>query len=466
MFKSLEEGLHWLNDRIDYERTKRMPYEERCLPLDRMRQLLTLLGSPEKRGGVVHVAGTKGKGSTSAMIAAILQKAGYCTGLFTSPHLEKFQERIRVNGQIITDAQTLRLLNILWPAVCQMEQQAAQERLPEKAPTYFEMLTAMALLHFVQEKVHAAVLEVGLGGRLDATNICEPFVSVITSISFDHTQQLGNTLEAIAAEKAGIIKPSVPVLSGVIQPGPREVIRQAAEAQRAPLLELEKDFRYRYQAPKNLQDVPGRGRMDFEYFGPGGPWRLEGVELGLLGRHQAANAALALATVARFRHAGWNISEQACREALAELDWPARCQLLRRHPAVLIDAAHNVASVEALLAVLEESFAPSRRFLIFGTTLDKDVPGMLRRLLPKFDEVLLTCYLGSERAMPVEELSRLAASIGGRPYPSAPTPAQAWERVRSLAQPEDLICVTGSFFLIGQLIPLLRTSAEKPASFP
>lgn len=464
-FGSPEKALDWLASRIDYERTRLMPYEERSLHLERMRDLLALLGGPERDLCVVHVAGTKGKGSTSAMIAAILQTAGYTTGLFTSPHLERLQERFRINGQTPTDEQTLQLLNAVWPAVCQMDQQAAARTPPEKGPTYFEILTALALLHFAQQKVQAAVLEVGLGGRLDATNVCQPFVSIITSISFDHTQQLGNTLEAIAREKAGIIKPGRPVVSGVVQPEPREVIRQVCQTQQAPLIEGEKDFRYRYQAPKNLPKGPSRGRMDFEYFGPGRPWRLEGVELGLLGRHQAANAALALAAAALFRQAGWKISEQDCREALAHLDWPARCQLLCRRPAVVVDTAHNVASVEALLAVLEESFAPGRRLLLFATTQDKDVPGMLARLLPKFDQVVLTNYLDSPRAMPVEDLGRLAQQIAGRTYPTAPTPDEAWEMIRALAQPDDLICITGSFFLVGQMLPLLRAAGEKNEPF-
>ncbi len=471
-FASLPEALHWLASRIDYERTRWMSYEERCLHLDRMGQLLALLQHPEKAFPVVHVAGTKGKGSTSAMVAAILQTAGYKTGLFTSPHLEKLPERIRINGQMVPDQDALQLFNLLWPSVCQMDQptgqappEAIRQQLPSPTgPTYFEILTAMAMLHFAQKKVQIAVFEVGLGGRLDATNLCQPIVSVITSISFDHTQLLGNTLEAIAAEKAGIVKPSVPVVSGVTQPGPREVIRQVCQTQQAPLIELQEHFCYSYQPPRNLPLSGQRGQMDFQYWGPGGPWHLEGVPLSLLGRHQAANAALALATVALLRQAGWKISEQACRQALAQLHWPARCELLPGRPALLLDTAHNLASVEALLEVLQESFVPGRRLLLFATTHDKDVAGMLTRLLPAFNEVILTNYLDNPRAMPVEDLLRLARQIGGRPYPAAASPAQAWEIARSLAQPEDLICITGSFFLIGQILPLLSSTSPTPPS--
>lgn len=454
-FASLQEALDWLHRRTDYERIRWMPYEEGALHLARMRELLARLGHPHQQLSVVHVAGTKGKGSTSAMIAGILQTAGFSTGLFTSPHLETFQERIRVNGQMATSEDILRLLTLIGPAVENMDRQGTERVPPEKGPTYFEVLTAMALVHFASQRVQATVLEVGLGGRLDATNVCQPLVSVITSISLDHTQQLGNTLESIAREKAGIIKSGVPVVSGVVAPGAQEVIRQVCQSQEASLLELERDFRYRYQPPKNLQAALSLGKMDFEYFGPKDHWQLEGVPLSLVGRHQAANAALALATIAQLRGAGWNISEEACREALAHLDWPARCQVLSRRPTVLVDAAHNVASIEALLAVLEESFSVSKRLLIFGTSRDKDVAGMLTRLLPKFDRVCLTSYLESSRAMPVEELRRLACQIGGREYPCAPTPAEAWKRTQALARPEDLICVTGSFFLVGQILPCI-----------
>jgi len=523
-FGTLQEALDWLTSRIDYERTRRMPPAERSFQLDRMARLLALLGHPERQFPAVHVAGTKGKGSTSAMVAAILQAAGYRTGLYTSPHLEKLQERIRINGQMPTDPQMLELLNAVWPAVCQMDRQTGQQggsdtdlsvgseiqghcssepsfpvgprscqrlppimrkgnstdsskwKLPDTlefpppsqgqpipsptGPTYFEILTAMGMLHFARQKVQLAVLEVGLGGRLDATNLCQPVVSVITSISFDHTQLLGNTLEAIAAEKAGIIKPGIPVVSGVTQPGPREVIRQVCQTHQAPWIELEKDFWYAYTPPRNLPRSAERGRMDFQYQGPGGPWRLEGVELNLLGRHQAANAAVALATVALLRQAGWQIPDGACRQALAQLRWPARCELLPAapgRPAVLLDTAHNVASVQALLEVLEESFVVGRRLLVFATTEDKDVPGMLDRLLPAFDEVVLTHYLDNPRRMPVEQLVRLARQIGGREYPAATSPAEAWEMAHRLARPEDLVCITGSFFLIGQILSVLRT---------
>ncbi|MEX0613266.1 MAG: Mur ligase family protein, partial [Pirellulales bacterium] len=204
-------ALHWLMGRINYERTALIAYQERQLKLDRMRQLLTRLGQPDAGMKIVHVAGTKGKGSTAAMIAGMLTAAGYRTGLFSSPHLERIEERFAVDGQPCTADELVALVNRLRPVAHAMDEEAAADGDPTAGPTYFDVTTAMALLHFVEREVDAAVLEVGLGGRLDSTNVCLPAVSVITSISFDHMKQLGNTLAAIAREKAGIIKPGVPV---------------------------------------------------------------------------------------------------------------------------------------------------------------------------------------------------------------------------------------------------------------
>src|SRR5262245_30142218 len=221
-------ALDWLMGRINYERTAFIPYQDRQLKLDRMRQLLTRLGQPDAGMKIVHIAGTKGKGSTSAMIAGILTAAGFRTGLFSSPHLERIEERFAVDAEPCTAAELVALVDRLRPVVRSMDEEAAAEGDAAGGPTYFEATTAMALLHFVERGVDAAVLEVGLGGRLDSTNVCLPAVCVITSISFDHTKQLGNTLASIAREKAGIIKPGVPVVCGVTDLEPQSVIAAIA----------------------------------------------------------------------------------------------------------------------------------------------------------------------------------------------------------------------------------------------
>ncbi len=261
--------------RINYERTATVPYNQRQLKLDRMRQLLVRLGQPDAGMKIVHVAGTKGKGSTSAMIAAMLTAAGYRTGVFSSPHLERIEERFAVDGQPCAAEELVVLVDRLRPVVQAMDEEAMREGDSTAGPTYFEITTAMALLHFVERKVDAAVLEVGMGGRLDSTNVCLPVVSVITSISFDHMKQLGNTLAAIAREKAGIIKPGVPVVCGATEPEAQAVIGAVAREHGCRLIQLGEDFTFQYQrAATPLRGVPAppppeAGQGDKACGGPG-----------------------------------------------------------------------------------------------------------------------------------------------------------------------------------------------------
>ena len=466
-------ALEFLDRRIDFERFHTMPGPGRELKLDRMRALLDRLGNPQDKLPIIHVAGTKGKGSTAAMIAAVLQAAGYRTGLFTSPHLESIEERI--DGRPGTADQFAALVAAVRPAVEALDEQAAAAckkgtdpfyDLGDHGPTYFEIITAMALLHFVQCGVQAAVLEVGLGGRLDSTNVCRPLVSVITSISFDHVEQLGNSLESIAREKAGIIKPGVPVISGVTAAGPREVVRQIARDCNCPLLALGEDFQFEYHPPRHLEQQPVLGTIDFwatsefplplgEGQGEGQPIEFRDLPLALLGRHQAANAAIALATIQELIGQGWNIPEQAIREGLASVRWPARIEVVSRQPAVILDSAHNTASIAALMEVIKECFSVRRRLLLFATTRDKDHREMLKLLTDGFDDIAFTRYSTNPRALPPAELQAAAFEICGRRYPVFADTAEAWRHLRQSARGEDLICITGSFFLAGEMRKLL-----------
>jgi dihydrofolate synthase/folylpolyglutamate synthase len=418
---------------------------------------------------IFHIAGTKGKGSTAAMLAAMLSAAGRSTGLFTSPHLDRLEERMTVDGRCCAPEEFVELVDRIKPVVVEMDREAAAAG--ESGPTYFELTTAMALLHFARRNVAAAVLEVGLGGRLDATNVCRPCVAVITSISLDHTQQLGDTPAAIAGEKAGIIKPGVPVVSGVTDDEPREVIRRVCRERGCRLVELGVDFDFRYRPPQHLERAPACGRLDFSYRAGGRQWTLDDVPLALPGRHQAANAAVALAALAvvgpvfnrptsgddlesrptfdaESRPAYW---DSAIRSALANLAWPARVEVISRRPAVVLDTAHNAASVAALVRTLEESFSVERQLLLFATTRDKDLRGMLQCLLGRFDAVAFTRYVENSRSVPPEELAALAKELSGRDYPVFPNPATAWAAVRPQAGPNDLICIAGSFYLAGEM---------------
>jgi len=468
-----EAALRFLLSRIDYERARNVPYRPREFKLQRMRELLERLDNPQLGLPIVHVAGTKGKGSTAAMIGAALTAAGCRTGVFTSPHLERIDRRIAVDGRPCSGEELVAMVERVRPATETMDRAASETGADEIGPTYFELTTAMALLHFARGKVDAAVLEVGLGGRLDSTNVCTPRLSIITSISFDHTRQLGNTLRSIAREKAGIIKPGVPVVSGVIEEEPREVIREVCRRRGCRLVELGVDFDFTYHPPRHLERAPAAGRLDFHYPLSTIHYPLSAVHyplstihyplstihypLALLGRHQAANAAVAVAALAELRRAGWQIPEVAVRAGLAKAACPARVELVARRPAIVLDAAHNPASIDALLRVLEESFSPGRRLLVFAATEGKDVRGMLDRLLGRFDEVILTRYLTNPRAVPPEELAGLAAELTGRRYAVCSEPADAFDAIRESAGPDDLICITGSFFIAAEIRHLLAT---------
>ena len=451
-----ESASAFLRSRIDYERTSTVPYGHRDFRLDRMRELLARLGNPQDALRIVHVAGTKGKGSTAAMIASVLSAAGLRTGLYSSPHIDRVEERLAIDGAACPADELTRLVERLRDPVLALYDLPPPDPHTSNRPTYFEIITALALVRFAEARVEAAVLEVGLGGRLDSTNVCRPAVSVITSISFDHMQQLGHTLAAIAGEKAGIIKPEVPVVSGVTADEPRDVIAAAARANHCRLVELGRDFTFDYEPPRALEQAPAYGRLSFRSAAAGSECELTDIELSLVGRHQAANAAVALATLGELRRLGWPIPESAVRQGLAGVRWPARIEVLSRRPTVVLDAAHNVASIEALVTVLAESFTPGPRLLVFATTRDKDARGMLRALLPAFDQVIFTRYLENPRGTPIEELASISAELLDMTPELCPDPASAWRRAQELATPEHLICITGSFFIAAEVQAAIR----------
>lgn len=453
-----DQAVERLLGRIDYERTSAMPTPAAAMKLDRMRELLELLGNPQDKLEIVHVAGTKGKGSTSAMIAAVLTASGRRTGLFTSPHLESVEQRITVDGTPCSPADLVSLVEQVWPAVEAMDRHGAGE-----GPTFFEITTAMALVYFVAQKTDAVVLEVGMGGRLDSTNVCTPRVSVITCISFDHTKQLGETLGQIAAEKAGIIKPGVPVISGVVPEQPRDVIRDIAAERGAALAELQRDFHYAYHLPELRSAEPAFGTLDFSSQQTGQPMQLNQVQLGLLGRHQAMNAAVALATLVELERQGWTLPEMALRKGLAACRLPARIELMSRKPTVVVDAAHNVASAAALVTTLCESFPEKRRTLVLACTKEKDVAGMLAVLVPHFERLIITQYQNNPRSVPVEQLDHLAAAAGHTSRVVFNDTTAAWDYVRRTTTAEELVCVTGSFFIAAELRPIIA-SQPIPAS--
>ncbi len=438
------QAVDWVFGLINFERRDG---SRRDFRLDRTRALLEYIGNPHESIPVVHVAGTKGKGSTSCMLAAMLTSAGYRTGLFTSPHISRFEERIQVDG---TEPSADEFLH----AVQQL--QAAVQAANVGSPSYFEAAMLLAWLHFRARQVDIAVLEVGLGGRLDATNVCRPVACIITSISLDHTNVLGGTTELIAREKCGIIKPGVPVISGVRDESAAVVVQEVTAATPAPLLRLDVDIRATYFGPES----PGQPRTVSVVT----PWETHAqLESPLAGRHQADNLALAVGCADLLTHTDpqFRVPPDAIREGLRNVRWPARMEIVSETPLIVIDTAHNEASIAALCQAMSELSADRPRVAVFGTTQGKDVEGMLSHILSAFDIVILTQYLTNPRAVPMEDLDLLAGSIGGTRSRVVLTqsPAEALAAARA-AVGQGLICVTGSFFLAAEVRPMLLTADE------
>lgn len=482
-----EDATEFLTGRINYERSSTLPYRSRCFKLQRMEDLLELVGSPHRALRAIHITGTKGKGSCAAMVSSILREAGYRVGLFTSPHLETVRERLVINGAMCEESCFAALIERLIPAVHKVDEMA-ESRGYIHGPTYFEIVTAAAFLYFAQEGVDFAVLEVGLGGRLDATNVCRPVVAIITSVSFDHTEQLGNSLESIAREKAGIIKPGVRTVSGVMQPGPREVIEEVAGRVQSPVWQLGRDFWYESSnvgVDNSEKDGPARLVNVFDYHfhpadvdevqvegqisravGYSRSFCLSRLSLPLLGEHQAANASVGITAILELRARGWPISDEAIRSGLARIKWPGRVEVLLTEPVVIVDGAHNEASIVALVDTIDR-YLPGRTLrVLFGSSRDKEVAAMLRVLIPKAAQLVFTQCTDTPRAMPASELGSLAQILGAKAGQVVVEPCAqgAWRLLRSRASPGDVLCVTGSLFLVGELRRFIVEELGRPGS--
>lgn len=464
---SRSEAIDYLFSRLNFE--QRMPASNSAFRLERMERLLSELGDPHRQLQCVHVAGTKGKGSTCGMLQAMLLAAGQRTGLYTSPHLERIEERFNVGGSPCSEAELVALTATVAKAAQPLDRRG-------DAPTFFELTTAMALVHFVQTQVDWAVIEVGLGGRLDSTNVCLPQLAIITSISFDHMRQLGNTLEKIAAEKAGILKPGIPVICGIHQPGPREVVHRVAAERGCPLKQTGRDFQFRYLPPTpRACDSPqrcGPGLGQFDYSEPQGK-SLRELQMGLAGEHQAANGAVAVAALGDLARRGLlTIDEAAIRLGLRNVRLPGRIELFDQfEPLVVLDTAHNDASLQALLQTLSGTFRARRKLAVIAASEDKPPRRLLPPLLEWADALIFTRFLNNPRSTPPEKLERAArqylaelpqlADRANRPPAllTAAAPHEAFARALAESSRDDLICLTGSFFLAAELRPLLLPAA-------
>lgn len=443
---SLETAVHaWLATRIDYERTP--PRAKAAFGLSGMRRLLASIGNPHRGLAVVHVAGTKGKGSTVAMLASILSEAGYRTGRYTSPHVHGLEERICVDGRPVSPRELAAAAKIVRPAVEAID--AAAARRGGRGPTWFEIMTALAFVHFARSRVDVVVLETGLGGRLDATNVVRPLLSIITSISFDHVEILGRTLAKIAGEKAGIIKRGCPVISGVMQPSARRVISEVAVRRRSKLLQLGRDFRAGHEPSPGPLDPGTLLLQTSERFGVDSPLSFL---LGMTGEHQAANAALAAVAAFLLPSMGFPVPVDAIRRGLASASLPARIEVIGADPLVVVDAAHNVASMESLVAAVSDVLDHKHpRVLVFAASRDKQFEAMFRAARGHFDEVVVTRYTSSPRAASFDALLAAARDAGIAAPRQAADPVQALALSKRLAGRHGAIVVAGSFFLAGEV---------------
>jgi len=397
--------------------------------------LLDRLGLSYQEGRYIHIAGTNGKGSVAAMLSAILSQAGYPVGLFTSPHLVSFNERYRLKDQEVSADRLLALINEVRAAVDIAE-----------PPTFFEFATAMAFLYFLKSGAGPIILETGMGGRLDATNIVQPLVAVITNISRDHEDHLGQGLLAIAGEKAGIIKPGGPLVTFARQKQVLHLFRSRCQELGAPFYQGGVDFKSR-----------GKSRGTFDYFGL--TRQIAGLTLNLKGRHQYGNAAVALAVVEVLSKAGFPVSETAIRDGLKGARWPGRLEQLPQDPRILLDGAHNPAAALTLAQNLKQARGNKRLILVMGVMADKDVDTILARLLPLARTVIFTQpqYF---RAATTRDLARRAQPYGLEIL-QVPRVAQAIQQAQSLAGPEDRIVVTGSLYTVGEAKEYFESVSSK-----
>ncbi|MEL7499422.1 MAG: folylpolyglutamate synthase/dihydrofolate synthase family protein [Planctomycetota bacterium] len=504
-----------LFDRINYERQIKVGTEH--FKLKNLIELLQRLDDPHLKYPVIHVAGTKGKGSTSTMIGSVLTASGRKTGVYTSPHLETIRQRIAIDGNWISNEALEDVLSQIDPIVEEMDREPASSlpigpnqatsvqnvhpaspykndavlttsTLPPqhsesevtKRLTFFEIITAAAMLHFARQQCDAVVLEVGLGGRLDSTNVCQPDVCVITNISLDHTRQLGSTVDKIAGEKAGIIKQSIPVVSGARHPDAAQVIEDVSKHQNAPLFVLEDHFNveapsntstserantFRWYGTINLNPDVTSPRSSESAAALPPPVQIDNLRLKMLGRHQRLNAALAIAVTQVLNQQQWNITDDAIRRGLEAATLVGRTEVVQTSPTIIIDIAHNDASIGAMLEALQnelpewESF--TKRKIIFGTSKDKDCRRMLERIVPCFDELIATEYLLNPRATKASVIAETARTIdqkGGNNtvISICPTPETAWKAATESLQANEFLCIAGSAFLVAEMAEFAR----------
>ena len=440
---SYERAMGYLNNRTNYE--KKWPsYGPVTFNLERMKRLNALLGNPQDRYPSIHITGTKGKGSTAAILASVLQSAGLKVGVYTSPHLVNIEERIRVNGLDIPKDRLAGLIERVSAAV-----EFIRGVAPPPHPTFFEIFTTAAFCWFAQEEVDWAVVEVGLGGRLDSTNIVTPRVSVVTHIGLDHTNILGDTVAEIATEKAGIIKQGVPVVTGPQEDSAERVLRGRAGSLDSPVWGVGREVEF--------------GRIERRAGAPGSRFDVKtpyaahtGLEVPLVGAHQAENAAVAVGVIDLLRSRGaLDVSEAALVDGLARVEVAARIEVMSTSPLIVIDGAHNPLSMHALVRAVRDHFEYRRLVLLYAMATDKDIAGSLGIILPLADEVFFT-VTNSPRAARPDLMGRIALSLGHERVTCEHSELEAFRRALAATGQGDMLLITGSRYLAGDLRPVIQ----------
>lgn len=442
-------ALRWLYEHTDYERMRLVRYNTTTFNLNRMHRLLKVLGNPQKDVPFVHIAGTKGKGSTVAMLSSMLRSCGYTVGSYTSPHLVDLRERVQVNGHMIGHHDLIELLKLV---------KSKSKQFGDDQPSFFEIMTACAIRHFADQAVDIAVLETGLGGRLDSTNVVKPLACGITQISYDHTNVLGKTLAAIAAEKAGIMKKGVPCVTCEQPAEVMRVFRQVAEEVGAPLFVTGKEIEFSYRFEANRELGP-HTRVCLTT--PSATY--EHLPVPLKGEHQALNCGIALAVLDKLVEKGFRAPEEKLIEGLSATQLPGRMEVVWSEPRILLDGAHNAASLQALIRSIGAHVPYDSLVIIFGCCEDKDITGMMQQLNLGADKVIFTRAKANPRSMDPADLLHRFNEQSGKMAQAAPNLDAALNLAARAVGREDLICVTGSFYLVGETKKYLTDLAAKRA---
>lgn len=447
-FANYNAAVRYLYERMNVERMNARHVDPKIFKLDRMRALLEAMGNPQESVKFVHIAGTNGKGSICAMTTAALRGCGYAVGLYTSPHLVDLRERIQINGQMISHAALTDLMGRAADAASTLSPKLGE-------PTFFELITAVGFAHFADEAVDIAVIEVGLGGKLDSTNVITPEVAAVASISLDHTQFLGTTPAEIAKQKAGIFKKGVPALTFDQDAAVIEAMRETAAAAGAPFQVVGKDIEFssRFEDSKQLGKHTRVGLSTAKNL-------YEHVPVPLPGEHQALNCGLALAIIDKLSERGFDLPSSKVVLGLEETKIPGRMELIWNQPKVMVDGAHNPAALSALSKNIGAHVTYDSLIMIFGCAADKDIDKMLHSVAHTGDKVIFTRVKGNARAADPSDLARRFADLSGKMCQTADSLEESLQLAKRAAGRDDLILITGSFYLVGEAKKLL---AEKQA---